>query len=423
MQSFDAVGIGVGPFNLSLAALAQSAGGLTTRFFDVKPRFQWHPGLMLPEADLQVSFLKDLVTLADPTSAYSYLNFLHHKGRIYSALIANGLNSSRMEFEQYYQWVAEQLPSIRWDQSVKSVTLGDGCFEVTCESGETARTTTLALGSGKEPHLPDFAVGLRGGQVLHSSDLMQVRPATSGRRVMVVGGGQSGAEVVNYLLSDDTSLPESLTWVSSRAGFLPMDDSPFTNEWFAPSYVDHFRSLSAERRAVVLGSQRLASDGVSESLLRKIYRRLYQLDIAGGPLRHRLVANHRVADLRREGEALVVDLHDADRNRQEHCTVDVVVFCTGYRSRFPDYLEPLRERITVRADGFEVHEDYSLEWDGPSDLRIYVQSFAENSHGIADPNLSLSAWRSARILNSILGREQFRVNGATSITSWALGQD
>jgi lysine N6-hydroxylase len=375
---------------------------------------------MVPEAVLQVPFLKDLVTLADPTNTYTYLNFLHRKERIYRALVANGLNSSRVEFEQYYQWVAEQIPSIRWEQRVKSVTVGQEYFEVTCESGETARTTTLSLGSGQEPYLPDFAAGLSGSQVLHSSELLHVRPATSGQRVMVVGAGQSGAEVVNYLISENGSLPDSLTWVSSRPGFLPIDDSPFTNEWFTPSYVDYFRSLSAERRAVLLGHQRLASDGVSESLLQKIYRRLYQLDIAGGPLRHRLIANRRVTDLRREAEAITVDLHDVDRDRPEHCAADVIIFCTGYRSRFPDYMEPLRERISMGEDGFEVGKDYSLRWDGPSNLRIYVQNFAQNSHGIADPNLSLSAWRSARILNSHLGREQFHVDGNASVMSWAL---
>ncbi|MCP3798443.1 SidA/IucD/PvdA family monooxygenase [Allokutzneria sp. A3M-2-11 16] len=421
MQSYDLIGIGVGPSNLSLAALAQSANELTSRFYEIKPRFEWHPGLMLPEAELQVSFLKDLVTLIDPTSPYSYLNFLHHEGRIFRALIANGLSSSRQEFEQYYRWVAEQLPSIRWGQRVKSVTLVEDHFEVACECGDAARTTTLTLGSGQEPHVPDFAATLKGDQVLHSSELLQVRPATSGRRVMVVGAGQSGAEVVNFLISDDAALPESLTWVSSRPGFQPIDDSPFTNEWFVPEYVDHFQSLSSERRSFMLGHQRLASDGVSESLLRKIYRRLYQLDIGGGRLRHRLVANRRVVDLRRNGDQLAVGLHDADRSRPEHCAVDVVIFCTGYRSRFPDYLEPLRERIATTADGFEVRADYSLNWDGPPNLRIYVQNFAEHSHGVSDPNLSLSAWRSARILNSILGREHYRVDGYTSTTSWSAG--
>ena len=40
---------------------------LKARFFDVRSEFNWHPGLMLPNSTINVSFLKDLVTLADPT--------------------------------------------------------------------------------------------------------------------------------------------------------------------------------------------------------------------------------------------------------------------------------------------------------------------------------------------------------------------
>ena len=243
VEGFDVVGIGAGPSNLSLAALAHPVGSLRSRFYEVKPHFQWHPGIMLPEAELQVSFLKDLVSLVDPTSEFSFLNFLSHEGRIFRALVANGLSSSRQEFEQYYRWVADRLPAIRWGQRVKSVSLGDGCFEVACEGGEVATATTLSLGSGREPHIPEFAAALRGRQVLHGGDIMLERPETRGRRVMVVGAGQSGAEVVNYLLSEDSALPSSLTWISSRVGFQPIDDSPFTNEWFAPPYVGYFTSL------------------------------------------------------------------------------------------------------------------------------------------------------------------------------------
>ncbi|AZK97697.1 MULTISPECIES: lysine N(6)-hydroxylase/L-ornithine N(5)-oxygenase family protein [Streptomyces] len=421
MERFDVIGVGVGPFNLSLAALTQPVDGLTARFYDAKPQFQWHPGLMLPEAEIQVSFLKDLVTLVDPTNPFTYLNFLVHEGRIFRSAVANGMSSSRQEFEQYYRWVARQLPSVRWGHKVKSVSLNEGSFEIECESGEVAQTATLALGSGRTPYLPDFAAVLQGDQVLHSSDIMTCRPATAGRRVMVVGAGQSGAEVVNYLLADDAALPQSLTWVSSRAGFLPIDDSPFTNDWYTPSYVEHFHSLDAERRSHLLKQQRLSSDGISEDLLRRIYRRLYQLGtVADGLLEHRIVANHRVLDLARDGDALTVTLHDDDRGRTARRTEDIVIFCTGYRADFPDYLEPLRERVTVDGQRFEIREDYSLEWDGPEGLQIYVQNFAEESHGIADPNLSLASWRSARIVNSIVGGERYRLGRLSGLASWSL---
>ena len=65
---FDVAGIGAGPFNLSVAALLAPLGQLRSAFFDKRSSFDWHPGMMLPGAKLQTSFLKDLVTAADPTS-------------------------------------------------------------------------------------------------------------------------------------------------------------------------------------------------------------------------------------------------------------------------------------------------------------------------------------------------------------------
>lgn len=419
MERFDFIGVGAGPSNLSLAALAQPVTDLSAAFLDAKPRFQWHPGIMLPGAELQVSFMKDLVTLVDPTSRYSFLNFLVEKGRVYRSLVANGTSVSRLEFEQYYHWVAEQLPSIRWRRRVRSVALGDGVLEVHSDGGECLMTRVLVLGTGKEPVVPDFAASLRGPRLLHSSELLTVRPKVAGQRVMVVGAGQSGAEVVNHLLSEDRQLPSELVWVSSREGFLPIDDSPFSNEWFAPAYVDHFHGLPEERRRTLLPRQRLASDGVSESLLRNIYRRLYLLDmLGGGRLRHHLVPCRRVVDVRRLAGALAVTLHDEDRGATQRCVVDTVVFCTGYRSAFPDFLEPLRDRLTDADGRLRVGADYSLDWDGPAGLRIYVQNFAESTHGIADPNLSLAAFRSARVLNSIATREIYRVDQAQATTDW-----
>ncbi|HEY9251473.1 MAG TPA: SidA/IucD/PvdA family monooxygenase, partial [Nocardioides sp.] len=67
----DLIGIGLGPFNLGLAALADPIDELDCLFLEGRDRFDWHPGMMLDEATLQVPFLADLVTMADPTSRFS----------------------------------------------------------------------------------------------------------------------------------------------------------------------------------------------------------------------------------------------------------------------------------------------------------------------------------------------------------------
>jgi lysine N6-hydroxylase len=405
VDHFDVVGAGLGPFNLSFAALLEPLPDLRARFFEAHSSFQWHCGIMVPGAQLQVSFLKDLVTLVDPTSQFSFLNYLAQAGRLHRFLIAHTDRCSRQEFELYYQWAANQLESVRWDHRVERIELTERGFAVSCSGARSATGSNLVLGSGREPWMPEFAVKLRGDTVLHSADFRTVQPTIRGRDVLVVGAGQSGAEVVNHVLTGELGLPRSLTWISSRLGMLPLDDSPFSNEWFHPAYVDHFYGLSAERRQALLSRQRMASDGVSESLLREIYRRLYELDtLQPGQMRHRLLVCRRVIDLFRSDGRLVAAIHDDDTGGIETCEADVVICATGYRVQFPDYLEPLRGRI--------------LEWDGPPHLGVYVQNAAESTHGIADPNLSLAAWRSARIINSICRRTAYQIEGQPSTISW-----
>src|SRR5689334_7988199 len=81
------VGIGFGPSNLALAVAVSehNAGGgpqVGARFFERQVEFGWHRGMLLDDATMQVSFLKDLVTLRNPTSEFSFLRYLHTRGRL-----------------------------------------------------------------------------------------------------------------------------------------------------------------------------------------------------------------------------------------------------------------------------------------------------------------------------------------------------
>ena len=58
----------------------------------------------------------------------------------------------------------------------------------------------------------------------------------------MIGGGQSGAEVVDYLLTMDDSI-KNLIWVSKRINFHSLDDSCFANEFHSPTYLEYFYKL------------------------------------------------------------------------------------------------------------------------------------------------------------------------------------
>ena len=89
VEELDVLGICVGPSGLSVAALLQPHSEISARFLERQPEFQWHPGLLFSEAEVLVSFIKDLVTPADPTSSFSFLSFLHQNGRLYRFLNAD----------------------------------------------------------------------------------------------------------------------------------------------------------------------------------------------------------------------------------------------------------------------------------------------------------------------------------------------
>ena len=86
LDVLDVVGIGFGPANLAVAVvleeLAESGTALSAAFVESKPEFSWHPGMMLPGANMQIAFPKDLATMRNPRSAYTFFNYLHAKGRM-----------------------------------------------------------------------------------------------------------------------------------------------------------------------------------------------------------------------------------------------------------------------------------------------------------------------------------------------------
>lgn len=81
---YDLLGVGIGPFNLSLAALIEPISHLETIFLEQKTEFQWHEGLLMEGTTIQVPFLADLVTMADPCSRFTFLNYLREHSRLYN---------------------------------------------------------------------------------------------------------------------------------------------------------------------------------------------------------------------------------------------------------------------------------------------------------------------------------------------------
>jgi lysine N6-hydroxylase len=408
-------GIGIGPANLSLAALAEPVLDLTYKLFDTRLEFAWHPGLNLPEATLQVSFLKDLVTLVDPTSCYSFLSFLAEKKRLYRFLTANFPAVLRAEYDQYLRWATTVIPGLHFGHEVTAVDFDERNQEFRIETtcGRFA-AENLVLGTGLSPMVPEACLPHLGEQVFHASEFAHRDLDLRGQDVVILGGGQTGAEVFLNLIRD-SARPRRTSWISRRSNFLPLDDSPFTNELFFPNYAQYFHGETVTRKEQLLSEQKLASDGISASTLDEIYRELYAMECVQNQTDlYELFPENELVGLNRKGDKLVLDIRNTGCKEIYSIEADTLILATGYDYRPPDFLAPLLPRIHMPEKRFKIREDYSLDWDGPTNSKIYVQNAGRHEWGVADPNLSLLSWRSATIINSLVGYPRYDIAETSS---------
>jgi lysine N6-hydroxylase len=414
----DIAGIGAGPSNLSLAALIETVGGVNARFFEAKSEFSWHPGMMFSGVELQSSYLKDLVTPVMPTNRWSFISYLVEKKRLYAFLNAHYDAVPRQEFAQYLAWAAEGLSNVQLGRPVKQVDYAGDHFVLHFDKGK-AQSRNLVTATGMTPFVPAWAKSLMGPRCFHNSEAAFRVPDLKAERVAVIGGGQSGGEVVESLLNSRPEL-SVLNWFSRRHNFEPINDTAFSNQVFSPEYVHAYLSLNDEQKQRALTSSILTSDGLSLSTINAIYRRLYAMRyLEGRDLDARLSPNRDVILAEADGDRFRLVVRNRFDGGVEVEYADAIVLATGYDFKLPEALDGLRERIQFdKAGRARLDDDYCMKWDGPRQSRIFAQNAGRYSHGIADSQLSLMAWRSARIINTLLGRVHFDLEPDHSQINW-----
>jgi lysine N6-hydroxylase len=309
----DLLGVGIGPFNLSLAALLDPVGDLDAVFCDQAEAFAWHPGLLLEGATTQVPFLADLVTLADPTSRHSFLEYLREHDRLYRFYLRERFHLPRREYDHYCRWVAGRLPGCRFGTRVESLRWlegsgkGPGLFEAELTevaSGRTSRrrARNLVLGVGTAPAVPAALAGALGKDVFHAAEFLEHRERLrQAAAVTVVGSGQSGAEVFLELLREQPGCGYRLDWLTRSAGFFPMEYSRLGLEHFTPDYTRYFHRLPAATRDRLLPTQDLLYKGIDVDTIAEIHELLYERTVAGGEPAVRLLAHAEVRSLEPDG--------------------------------------------------------------------------------------------------------------------------
>ncbi|QXE35701.1 SidA/IucD/PvdA family monooxygenase [Streptomyces sp. GMY02] len=437
---YDLIGIGIGPFNLSLAALSDAAPDLRTLFLDAKPAFSWHPGLLMEGTVLQVPFLADLVTMADPTSRWSYLNYLREHDRMFPFFFSERFHIPRREYDHYCRWVAGHLPSCRFDARVTELEWeeDEGVFAVTYRSSADAgtvlrvRARQVVLGVGTLPVVPEplrplltpSAPERRGAperpgeperRVLHSADYRTHRDHLATLPdVTVVGAGQSGAEVVLDLLRRQDGSGEGgpyVRWLARTPAFAPMEYSKIGLEHFTPDYIRYFRALPEARRDRLVREQWQLYKGVSEETLAEIHDELYERTIGGTEPRAALHPGVSVESAQGSADGgYVLTCRHTEQDEVFEIRTSAIVSATGYAAARPDFLDPLAKLIDWDEKGrYRIDAEYRVALDPRVTGALYVQNAELHTHGVGAPDLTLGAWRAATILNAAAGRRVLRL--------------
>ncbi|WP_406266210.1 SidA/IucD/PvdA family monooxygenase [Streptomyces sp. NBC_00191] len=441
-QPHDLVGIGIGPFNLSLAALAHGVpGGLAATFYEQRPAFTWHPGVLIEGATLQVPFLADLVTLADPASPWSFLNYLRSRDRLFPFYFAERFHIQRAEYDAYCRWVSDSLPGLHYGHQVDAVRWNPerDLFEVDftqldaegeAEALGRAYARHLVLGIGTEPYVPEPLRPLAEAPavpVIHSADYLGNRERLlAAEHITVIGSGQSGAEVFLDLLRARPAGAEKIHWLARTEAFAPMEYSKLGLEHFTPDYTRYFHALPEQTRDALVPRQWQLHKGIDADTIAAIHEELYRRTLHGGWPDAVLTPGVTVRTAGRVGTTKVeLHLEHAQQGTRSRLTTNAVVLATGYRERPLDRmlagLDPYMRRDASGRP--RVDDRFRLLLDPPVKGSVYVQNAERHTHGVGAPDLGLAAWRSAGILNSLTGEEHYPLPRRTAFTSFGLKRE
>jgi L-ornithine N5-oxygenase len=251
----DLICVGFGPASLAIAialhdGLDPGLGGyLSCRgkapkvaFLEKQSEFAWHSGMLLEGAKMQISFIKDMATLRNPRSVFTFLNYLHVKDRLVQFTNLDTFLPQRIEFEDYLKWCAGWFEDVvRYSQEVVEIKPQKCCqdghtvdsFAVISRNMQTQelvvrRARHIVIAAGGRPLIPQPFPNIH-PRILHSSLYSHRTPRILNDRqaqyqVAVIGGGQSAAEIFSNL---HATYPNAKTrLILKGAALRPSDDSP-----------------------------------------------------------------------------------------------------------------------------------------------------------------------------------------------------
>ncbi|WP_442267598.1 lysine N(6)-hydroxylase/L-ornithine N(5)-oxygenase family protein [Tenacibaculum sp. ZS6-P6] len=425
----DFIAVGVGPFNLGLACLTEPIENLNGIFLDKKEKFDWHPGMLLEDTTLQIPFMADLVTLADPTNEFSFLNYIKQKGRMYSFYIRENFLLLRNEYNQYCQWAISKLKNIHFNTDVTHIDYDEKekVYVVTARCTKTQeikiyKAKKLVLGTGTPPYIPECCKKLKGKAVHSSTYLDHKESLQKQKKITVLGSGQSAAEIFHDLLLEADTIGYELNWITRSPRFFPLEYSKLTLEMTSPEYVDYFYDLPSEKRDDLIKNQKHLYKGINSDLIAAIHDTLYtKRVVAEDKLKVSLRTNTELIETKLQDNTVQLELHQIEQNKYFQHKTEGLVLATGYSYQLPEFVNGISDRIQWDAkERFDVARNYSVDKNGNE---IFVQNAELHTHGFVTPDLGMAAYRNSYIIKEMTGVEYYPIESKIAFQQFGVSQE
>jgi len=414
-QIADFIAIGVGPFNLGLACLTETIDSINGIFLDKSEKFDWHPGMMLQDTTLQIPFMADLVTLADPTNPFSFLNYIKEQGRIYSFYIRENFLLLRKEYNQYCQWAINKLSNVYFQTEVIKIDYDspEQCYIVNTKCSKSNKQKVfkakkLVLGTGTQPYIPECCQPFMKEAVHSSKYLYNKEELQSKKSITVLGSGQSAAEIFYDLLQDIDQKEYELNWITRSPRFFPLEYSKLTLEMTSPEYVDYFYNLPASKREHLISNQKHLYKGINQDLIANIFDLIYTKQLS-----HKININLRTNSAMKKAtydnalEKFYLEIHQQEQDKYYAHQTEGLILATGYAYQQPPFIEGIKDRIRWDNTGkYDVHRNYSIDQEGKD---IFVQNAELHTHGFVTPDLGMACYRNSYIIKELTGKDHYPV--------------
>lgn len=429
------IGIGIGPFNLGLAALLSTHNDIESVFLERKPEFHWHQGLLLPGTTLQVPFFADLVTMADPSHKLSYLSYLHQQDRLYQFYYYENFQIPRIEYNHYCRWAANQLANCHFGENVTEVTYDqqNDTFRIQSElaSGQKKQyvSQNIAIGIGTKPNIPKWLETCHHPLVKHASEFGRLQDKlTKCKNVAIIGSGQSAAECVlalfRSLTPEQVDKGASIRWITQSAGYHPMEYSKLGQECFTPSYMDYFQNLPRNKRREISADQGLLFKGISFTTIADIYDLIYERSIGGKNPGLLLNPNCKVLSIEEnsQSDSLKIRCTHTQLDKNFSIEANAVIAAVGYVHDWPQWLEQFKDSILETDDKnkFIIQRNFTAKRCDQGLGKIFIQNSEIFQQGVGSPDLGIGANRNSIIINQLIGKKIYRTPENTSFQKYGI---